>query len=83
MNKVFQAKLQTSFSVHGGQKQISHMTHYSGDGIAGVLMGVPIPFQDQSAVSSVHEKVDGQPVGQHPIITRLVKGVFNVRQPIP
>ena len=37
----------------------------------------------RSAISSVHEKVDGVPVGQHPIITRLVKGVFNVRPPIP
>ena len=35
------------------------------------------------AISSVHEKVDGVPVGQHPIITRLVKGVFNMRPPIP
>ena len=31
----------------------------------------------------MREKVDGVPVGQHPIITRLVKGVFNVRPPIP
>uniref|UniRef100_A0A1X7TZF1 Uncharacterized protein n=1 Tax=Amphimedon queenslandica TaxID=400682 RepID=A0A1X7TZF1_AMPQE len=83
MNKVFEAKLQTSSSVHGGQKQISHVTHYSGNGIAGVLNGVPIPFQHLSAISLVHEKVDGLPVGQHPIITRLVKGVFNVRPPIP
>ena len=37
----------------------------------------------RSAISSVHEKTDGVPVGQHPIITRLVKGIFNVRPPIP
>ena len=37
----------------------------------------------RSAISSVHEKFDGVPVGQHPIITRLVKGVFNVGPPIP
>ena len=37
----------------------------------------------RSAISSVHEKVDGAQVGQHPIITRLIKGVFNVRPPIP
>ena len=37
----------------------------------------------RSAISSVHEKVDGVPVGQHPIITRLVKGVFNVRPDLP
>ena len=46
MNKVFQAKLQTSSSIHGGQKQTSLTTHYSGDGIAGVLNRVPIHFQD-------------------------------------
>ena len=37
----------------------------------------------RSAISSVHEKVDGLPVGQHPLVTRLVKGVFNTRPPIP
>uniref|UniRef100_A0A1X7VRX6 Tyr recombinase domain-containing protein n=1 Tax=Amphimedon queenslandica TaxID=400682 RepID=A0A1X7VRX6_AMPQE len=37
----------------------------------------------RSAILSVHEKVDELPVGQDPIITRLVKGVFNVRPPIP
>ena len=37
----------------------------------------------RSAISSVHEKVDGLPVGQHPLVTRLVKGVFNARPPIP
>ena len=36
-----------------------------------------------SAISSVHDKADGVPVGQHPIITRLIKGIFNVRPPIP
>ena len=37
----------------------------------------------RSAISSVHEKIDGLPVGQHPTITRLVKGLFNVRPPLP
>ena len=37
----------------------------------------------RSAISSVHEKVDDLPVGQHPMIIRLVKGVFNNRPPIP
>ena len=31
----------------------------------------------RSAISSVHDKADGVPVGQHPIITRLIKGIFN------
>ncbi len=31
----------------------------------------------RSAISSVHEKVEGYEVGQHPLITRLIKGVFN------
>ena len=37
----------------------------------------------RSAISSVHDKADGVPVGQHPIITRLIKAIFNVRPPIP
>ena len=37
----------------------------------------------RSAISSVHEKRDGVPVGQHPLVSRLVKGVFNARPPIP
>ena len=42
MNKGFQAKLQTSSSIHGGQKQTSLMTHLD-NGIAG---RVPIHFKD-------------------------------------
>uniref|UniRef100_A0A1X7UF04 Core-binding (CB) domain-containing protein n=1 Tax=Amphimedon queenslandica TaxID=400682 RepID=A0A1X7UF04_AMPQE len=37
----------------------------------------------RSAISSVHDKVDGVPVGQHPLVTRLIKGIFNNRPPIP
>ncbi len=37
----------------------------------------------RSAISSVHDKVDGLNVGQHPTIVRLLKGVFNVRPPVP
>ena len=37
----------------------------------------------RSAISSVHEKVDGVSVGQHPTVTRLLKGVFHDRPPFP
>ena len=37
----------------------------------------------RSAISSVHEKIDGSDVGQHPTITRLMKGIFNDRPPLP
>ena len=37
----------------------------------------------RSAISSVHEKVDGQPVGSHPMVSRLLKGVFHERSPQP
>ena len=37
----------------------------------------------RSAISSVHEKIDGYEVGQHPLITRLLKGAFNQRPPQP
>ena len=37
----------------------------------------------RSAISSVHETVDGYDVGQHPLVTRLLKGAFNDRPPLP
>ena len=37
----------------------------------------------RSAISSVHERIDGYTVGQHPLVTRLMKGVFNDRPPLP
>lgn len=30
-----------------------------------------------------HEKVEGVPIGQHPLVTRLMKGVYNLRPPKP
>ena len=35
------------------------------------------------AISSVHDKVDGVEVGKHPTITRLLKGAFQERPPLP
>ena len=35
----------------------------------------------RSAISSVHEKVDGYEVGQHPLVSRLMKGAFNQHPP--
>ena len=37
----------------------------------------------RSAISSVHDQVDGCPVGQHPLVSRVLKGVFNSRPPLP
>ena len=37
----------------------------------------------RSAISSVHDKVDGAEVGKHPTITRLLKGAFHERPPLP
>ena len=36
-----------------------------------------------SAISSVHEKVDGYEVGQHPMVSRILKGIFHIRPPQP
>ena len=36
----------------------------------------------RSAISALHSKVDGYLVGQHPLITRFLKGVFNERPPV-
>ena len=35
----------------------------------------------RSAIGSVHEKIDGIEVGKHPLIARILKGVFNKRPP--
>ena len=37
----------------------------------------------RSAISSVHEKIDGIEVGKHPLVSRMLKGVFNERPPRP
>ena len=37
----------------------------------------------RSAISAVHEEVDGYIVGQHPLVTRMLKGAFNERPPLP
>ena len=36
----------------------------------------------RSAISLVHERVDGYSGGQHPMVTRLLKGIFNDRPPL-
>ena len=37
----------------------------------------------RSAVSMTHDRVEGVPIGQHPLVTRLLKGVYNLRPPQP
>ena len=37
----------------------------------------------RSAISMSHDKIDGTPVGQHPITCRLLQGMFNARPPKP
>ena len=37
----------------------------------------------RSAISSIHEKIDGQNVSQHPLVSRLLKGAFNKKPPMP
>jgi len=39
--------------------------------------------RNRNPLPSPHEKVDGQPVGQHPTIVRVLKGAYNKRPPIP
>lgn len=36
-----------------------------------------------SAVSVTRERVEGMPIGQHPLVSRLMKGVDNLRPPTP
>ena len=37
----------------------------------------------RSAVSMTHKPVEGRPIGQHPLVTRLLKGIYNRRPPQP
>ena len=37
----------------------------------------------RSAISAFHDNVDGRPVGQHPKVSDLLKGVFNKKTPQP
>lgn len=37
----------------------------------------------RSAVSSTHQPVEGSPIGQHPLVKQLMKGVYNSRPPLP
>ena len=37
----------------------------------------------RSAISSVHERVDGCEVGKHPLVSRVLKGAFNLQPPQP
>ena len=37
----------------------------------------------RSAISSTHQWVDGKPIGQHPLVIRLLKGISNERPPKP
>ena len=37
----------------------------------------------RSAISMTHDEVDGTRIGQHPLVSRFLKGVFNSRPPVP
>ncbi len=37
----------------------------------------------RSAISSAHLPIEGFPVGKHPLVCRLLKGVYNLRPPLP
>ena len=37
----------------------------------------------RSAVSMTHKQIEGVPICQHPLVTRILKGVYNSRPPLP
>ena len=37
----------------------------------------------RSAIASMHTQVDGTSIGQHPFVSRVLKGAFNSRPPLP
>ena len=50
LQREFHRRLQASCSPHGGRNPAKHMTHCSESGLAGVLNGISIPFQEMSRV---------------------------------
>ena len=36
-----------------------------------------------SAISMTHNHIEGLPMGQHPLVSRLLRGVYNIRPPQP
>ena len=61
------------FSYH-----IDYLTSFFEDGLKYNTTGV-----HRSAISAYHEKGDDMPVGQHPLVTSLMAGIFNSRPPQP
>ena len=37
----------------------------------------------RSALSSIHPRIDGYTIGSHPLVSRLLKAIFNKRPPLP
>ena len=37
----------------------------------------------RSAISMTHTNISGIPIGQHPLVSRLLRGIFNIRPPLP
>jgi len=38
---------------------------------------------NRSAISSVHDRLDDMDVGKHPLVSRILKGAFHARPPLP
>ena len=37
----------------------------------------------RSAVSMTHNNIEAAPIGQHPLVSRLMRGIYNLRPPVP
>ena len=37
----------------------------------------------RSAVSMTHKNIESAPIGQHPLVSRLMRGIYNSRPPVP
>ena len=57
---------------------VDYLTSLFEEGLKYSTIGV-----HRSAISAYHEKVDDMPVGQHPLVTSLMAGIFNSRSPQP
>lgn len=83
---------------HGARVQTRPTSQHGGDGIASCEVGFFIDiladlYQQglqhrtinvvRSAVSMTHRQMEGTPIGQHPMVSKLSKGVYNSRPPKP
>ena len=86
--QAFQRRLPDSSYQHGAKVETRPTSRHGSDGIVGVLKGKLFPLHVRSrtinvirsAVSMTYKHVEGTPIGQHPLVSRLLKGAMQTSQ---